>query len=192
MPTLPQAPQVPGGNLVLYAGGAACGLIVLLLLVVVFVFRGKKAPSGEAALMEKLAGYPPPPAGDARVSVQNEPARVRLVVIAPAGKRNLGEPEAVLDQILRGLGKAARADKARIRVWPPQLSHKGFPNTFFRVTHRPEPEGRPSRWVLMAGTARVGGQPVLLGLALLTEEPTRLGLMEVEESEWGDFLQVER
>src|SRR5205823_1043563 len=116
----------------------------------------------ESGLAEDLASYPPPPkAGDYRVTVMTQPGRLRLVVLAPVGKKALGPPETVLEEVVRHLGEAAVDDKPRIRTWPAQLSKQGFAPTFFRVTKRPDADGKPSRWVLLAGPARAGATPAL-------------------------------
>jgi hypothetical protein len=130
----------------------------------------------------------------------NQPARLRLVVVAPVGRKVLSadQVEGVLEQVLRELGAAAAGDKPRVRVWPPQLSSAGFAPTFFRLTHRPDPAGKPSRWVLLAGPARAGGQPILwLGplrqaLAPLTDwmPPEVRGLFPVEVCRPGDRCTV--
>ena len=137
--------------------------------------------------------YPPAPSGKRhyQLSVDGVPVRLRLVAVAPVGKRPVGKVDSVLEQVLRGLGEVSIDDKPRIRVWPPQLSSKGFAPTFFRLTHRPEPEGKPSRWILLAGPARAGSMPVLLGLACQADKPSTLGLVTVDELQWGEILEVQ-
>ncbi len=190
---LPTIPGLSERDTLLALGGAVVAGLVLLLLVVMFLSRRKGRSDPEGGLAEDLATYPPAPGelGDYRVSVLTQPGRLRLVVLAPVGKKPLGEPEAVLGQVLRGLGDVAEADKPRIRIWPPQLSSQGFAPTFFRLTKRPGAEGQPSRWVLLAGPARAGDVPVLLGLAVLLDAPSKLGRMTLGELEWAEALDVE-
>ena len=136
------APGIPliGNNIVFYSviGGA----LLLLLLLILWVRRGRRPPvDPEAALIENLGDYPPAGPGPQRLFLHGHPMRVRLVVLAPMGKRPLpanGAVEPLLDQVLRGLGDIARQDRPRLRVWPPQLSSQGFAPTFFRLTRRPE------------------------------------------------------
>jgi hypothetical protein len=179
---------LPGGNLVLYGGAA----LLLLLIVVVVLLGRKKKIDPEAGLVEDLSTYPPAPRGPRHyeLRVMNQAVRLRLVVVAPVGKKPVGKVDSVLEQVFRGLGEVSIDDKPRIRVWPPQLSITGFAPTFFRLTHRPEPEGKPSRWVLLAGPARAGSTPVLLGLVCQADEPSRLGLVTVGELQWGEMLEV--
>ncbi len=183
---------LPGGNDLLLYGGAVGGVLIFVMLVVVVLRKGKKKPDPEAGLVEDLSTYPPAPRGPRHyeLRVLNQPVRLRLVVVAPVGKKQVGKVDSVLEQVFRGLGEVSIDDKPRIRVWPPQLSLKGFAPTFFRLTHRPEPEGKPSRWVLLAGPARAGGTPVLLGLACQTDSPCQLGLVTLDELQWGEVLRV--
>jgi hypothetical protein len=172
-------------------GGIAAGL--LLLLVVLFLFRGKKKVDPEENLGEDLAAIGPAPKGTRhyQLFVMNQPVRLRLVVIAPMGKKVVGKIDTALEQVFRGLGEVAIDDKPRVRLWPPQLSAAGFAPSFFRLTKRPEPDGKASKWVLLAGPARAGSMPVLLGLAVQADELTKIGLLTMTETKWGEVLRVE-
>jgi hypothetical protein len=156
---------------------------------------GRPVVDLEKGQREKLADYPPSPGdpGPRRLTVQGLPVRVRLVVVAPIGKASIvaEEVEALLEQIIRGLGDIAGKDKPRVRVWPAQLSNTGFAPVFHRLTEKPEPDGQPSRWVLVAGQARAGGKPVLLGLALWADEASTLGRLTLDQSRWGEVLRVQ-
>jgi hypothetical protein len=155
----------------------------------------ESSPERDRDLPEDLRDCPLPrgtPAGHT-LTVYHLPARLRLVIVAPAGKDadvDATHVEALLDLVLPGLGKVAARDRPRIRVWPPQLSHQGFAASFHRRTPRPEPEGEPSRWVLAAGRAHAGRQPVLLGLGLWTDEPNTLGRLTLEPHQWLDVLRL--
>jgi hypothetical protein len=190
VPALP----VPGdrSTLLLY-GGSAAGGMVLLLFVIVWLRGGKKGTSPEAGLAEDLGKLPPPPRGQRHYQLfaLGHPVRLRYVVVAPVGKKPLGKVDSVLEQVFRGLGEVCIDDHARVRGWPAQLSTAGFAPTFFRLTHRPDPEGKPSRWVLLAGPARAGGTPVLLGLAVLADTASTAGLVTLSEGQWSEVLRVE-
>jgi hypothetical protein len=188
----------PGSGPTLAAIGAvlAAGLVLVVLS---RMFRRKVAhPDLQSGLRENLGEYPPPPAagGPRRLSVEGIAARVRLVVLAPAG--NQADPieasaaEAILDQVLHGLGAVARVDKPRVRVWPPQLSAAGFAPTFHRVVSKPDADGKPSRWVLLAGPAKAGQRAVLLGLALWADEENSVGRLNLEPAQWRDYLKADR
>jgi hypothetical protein len=189
---VPNLPFPGGGNkMVLYGGAAAGGL--LLLFILVFLSRGKKKVDPETGLGEDLAAIPAPAKGPRhyQLMVMNQPVRLRLVVVAPMGKKTIGKVDSALEQIFRGLGEVAIDDKPRVRIWPAQLSAQGFAPTFFRLSKRPDPDGKPSRWILLAGPARAGSTPVLLGLAVQADSATKLGLMTMTETKWGEVLRVE-
>ncbi len=175
----------------LLGGGAVSSLF--LIVVIVWLSRGKKKTDPEAGLIENLAEYPPAPAGaPKRLLVQNQPGRLRLVVVAPVGRRTVevNEIEGMLDELVPGLGAIIRQDRPRIRVWPPQLSQQGFGPTFGRLTHRPEPVGKPSPWVLAAGPAKAQGQPILVGLAIKIEQARPPELIQPGTKEWDRVLRI--
>jgi hypothetical protein len=180
---------------------AAIGLGVLVALAVLYriaTSRPKRHPDPERGLREDLASYPPPPAaaGSERLTVDGVPVRVRLVVVAPVGRLQEATSPAhvpgLLDDVLRGLGRFVTTDKPRVKVWPPQLSVAGFAPTFHRLVRSPDPSGRPSRWVKVAGPARAGQRPILLGMALWADEPVKLGEVQVEPTEWHRVLGIAR
>jgi hypothetical protein len=183
-------------NLLLY-GGIAAGVLLLLVILLVLMRRGKKRVNPESGLDEDLSEYPPAQGkpGSRRLTVHGRPMRLRLVVVAPVGKRTVAEGgavEALLDEVLRGLGQIAQNDKPRIRVWPPQLSQQGFAPTFFRRTHCPDRAGKPSHWLMAAGPARAGGRPVLLGLAMWGDDKAPMEQMILTETEWDEALQLKK
>ena len=188
---LPGAPLI-GNNLVFY--GVLGAALLAILLLVLWVRRGRPAPvDPEAGLLENLSDYPPPGPGPQRLLLHGRPYRLRLVVLAPSGKRALpanGAVEPLLEEIVRGLGDIARQDHPRIRIWPAQRSQQGFPPIFFRLSHRPEPAGKPSRWVLAAGPARAGGQQFLLGLALCADEPSHIGNVPLQTNQWAEVFRI--
>lgn len=181
-------------TLLLY-GGIAAGVLLLLVVLLMLMRRGKKRVDPERGLEEDLSAYPPAPGkpGPRRLTVHGRPVRLRLVVVAPVGKRTIAEGGAVevlLDEVLRGLGQVAQQDKPRMRVWPPQLSQQGFAPTFFRQTKCPDGAGKPSHWVLAAGPARAGGRPVLLGLAMWGDDKAPMEQKILSETEWDEALQM--
>jgi hypothetical protein len=122
------------------------------------------------------------------------PVRVRLVVVAPQGREatiDAARIEGLLEEVVHGLGGVVRHDQPRVLVWPPQLSSQGFAPTFHRQVEKPEPEGRPSPWLLVAGPARAGARPILLGLGLLADRPTSLGRLTLNPDRWTDVLRVQ-
>jgi hypothetical protein len=126
--------------------------------------------------------------------IEGVPARIRLVVVPPVGKGSAikeDDIEELLNQLRWGLGTIARQDQAVFRVWPPQLSVQAFPTVFKRLVHVPDPEGEPSRWVLLAGPTPPRPRPLLLGMALWTDEPTKIGRLTMEPAQWITTLQIQ-
>jgi hypothetical protein len=180
-------------NLVFYT--VVGGILLLLLLPMILWMRRSRRPAidPEAALIENLSEYAPAGPGPKRLLLYGQPLRLRLVVLAPMGKRALpadGALEPLLDRLLPGFGEIIRQVRPRIRVWPPQLSQQGFAMTFFRLTHRPEQEGKPSPWILVAGPVRAGGQQFLLGLALHADGPTERGNLTLQANQWIEVFRV--
>ena len=174
-------------------------LIILALLRAVFraVFATKKTLQEDwgKKLREDLSDYPPPagPPGKQRLTVYHVPVRVRLVVLAPAGKEleiESSQAEDFLNRVIPGLGGVAAHDRPRIRVWRPQLSQQGFATAFFRHTITGTKEGQPSPWILVAGRSQFTQPTVLLGLALWAEEPNNLGRLSLEPHQWLDVLRI--
>lgn len=188
----PKLPDLGGNNLLLY-GGLGAAAVLLLLIVLFRVLGRKKQHDPEDNLGEDLAAIPPVGKGHRHYEllILNTPARLRLVVVAPVGKRTVGKVDSALEQVFRGLGEVAIDDKPRVRIWPAQLSTAGFAPTFFRRTRRPDADGKPSRWVLLAGPARAGSTPVLLAIAAQTDTPTTLGLITMTETKWAEVLRVQ-
>jgi hypothetical protein len=161
------------------------------------LFGGGKAPPEDWAkkLREDLSSYPVPPAlaGKQRLTVYHVPVRIRLVVLAPAGKETIieaSQAEALLNRVIPGLGNLANHDRPRVRVWPPQMSQQGFSTAFFRHTLTPQREGQPSPWVLVAGRSQFNQPTLLLGLALWADEPNNLGRVSLEPHQWLDVLRI--
>jgi hypothetical protein len=182
-------------HLALLFVGAMVGGLLLLWFVRRMMRAPRRYPDAESILREDLAGFPPAPGtpGPRRLLVSEVPVRLRLVVVAPVGKRtdiNADEIEAILNQFLRGLGDLARHDKPRMRLWPPQLSNRGFAPTFHRLVSVPDAPGQPSHWVLLAGQVKAGNWPLLLGLACWADQPTTLGRLSLEPVQWASTVRI--
>ena len=191
----------------LESGGwwAVLGFAALVVLLLFWAFCSKalglfggraSAPKQGAQLEEHLGDYPPlkSSAGDRRLLVENVPVRLRLLVVAPAGKADEVDEDnldKLLEKILPGLGLIFKADKPRVRVWPVQLSYEGFTKHLHRNTIVPEGEGELSPWIIVAGRAKFGGkQQIMIGLALQAVKPTTVGRLTIEAHEWPTTLRV--
>jgi len=183
------------------------GVVALLVLLILFAIGskflglfggggGRRRKAEGSGLEEHLSQYPPlkPSTGDRRLLVENVPVRLRLLVVAPAGKADEIDEDNLdktLEKILPGLGQIYKADKPRVRVWPVQLSYEGFTKHMHRNTILPEPEGEPSPWVVVAGRAKFGGkQQMMLGMALQAVKPTTVGRLTIDAHEWSTTLRV--
>jgi hypothetical protein len=184
-------------SLYLYIGAGVGGLVVLFILYKVLFGKSNTIPDQRKSLRENLADFPPAPNKPGpRLTVNGIPVRVRLVVVCPTGAASdriatddLGE---LLDEVLQGFSGILDRDKPRVKVWPPQLSVTGFAPTFHQVVESPDPEGAKSPWILLAGPARAGGKPMLLGLAVYAETAVKLGRMTLQGKDWQETLRIER
>lgn len=175
--------------------GSAAAVVAVGAFLLFRLFSRRRPVDPDAGLSENLGEYPPPPpAGTHRLVFEGRKVRIRLVVLAPAGRVTqitADMAEGLLEAILPGLGCVAQLDKPRIKIWPPQLSTQGFAPTFHRHVHVPEPGGAPSRYVLTAGPAKAGAKAILLGLALESTEPTLRSHVVLDEKKWPDVLRVQ-
>jgi hypothetical protein len=131
--------------------------------------------------------------GPHQVTVKGLPARLRLVVVAPAGKdvtdldAHLVGP--LLEWVKPGLEEVMQADGPRVRVWAPQYSDEGFARLFFQRVPIPEPAGQRSHWVLVAGPLSLGRQHFHVGLGLYAEEANVLRTIPLKrEAQWAEVL----
>jgi hypothetical protein len=189
---------------ILNGGGwlAVLGVLALLILFILWklFFSGGRKPKAAAEWEKQEINLAkcPMPAGSPRgrrLTLYHVPARLRLVVVAPVGRElkvTARDVDQVLDKVVAGLGGVILADRPSVHVWPAQLSYQGFANTFHRCTPKPEGEGRPSRWVLVAGRAKVGKQAVLIGLGAWADEAGTLGRKTLEPPDWVDVVRLER
>ncbi len=190
---------VPTSTLIMMGVGAVVALILLLILIAVLrmLFRKKPEERSTDANMSpvNLASLPaPPPPGKREVLVDGMPARLRLVVVAPIGRQNIIPEDGVgilLDQYVRGLGAIMKQDDPEVHIWPAQLSNAGFAPTFFRLVSRPEPDGKASRWILLAGATPARPKAVLLGLAFHAEEANTIGNTSVQVEKWATVLRIQ-
>ncbi|MBI3408121.1 MAG: hypothetical protein HY040_07165 [Planctomycetes bacterium] len=146
-------------------------------------------------LEEILAQYPEakPSTGDQQLRVEGVPVRMRLVVVAPTSKDdeiNSDAIEKLLDRVLPGLGRICEADRPRVRVWPQQLSYEGFAKHLHRNTIIPEGERQLSRWIVVAGRAKLGSRQIMLGLAMQAIKPNSVGRKTIDAHQWDEMLRI--
>lgn len=161
------------------------------------LFGGTAKPEWNEELVEKLDSFPLPsePTTDRVLAVKNLRCRLRLVVMAAAGKEQdltPGMAEKILDYAVPGLGEIGMADDPKVRIWPKQFSYDGFATGFLHHVQSPEKPGEPSTWVLLAGIVPIGKQKVHLGLALQTNKPNTIGRVKLKTQQFADVLDVKK
>jgi len=190
--------ETVGGNSTLWiliGGVVVVGIAALFLRKL--LYRKEALPDLQKGQRENLKEYPPPPGVELerQLTVNGMPVRVRLVVVVPTG--NAADPitpdlvPSMLDGVMRGMSGILKSDKPRVKVWPTQLSVVGFAPTFHRLIDTGETKGKPSRWILVAGPAKTGQRPILLGLALWAEDANDTGEIVINDAkEWGELLEI--
>lgn len=178
-----------------YAAIGVGALVVLVILVKILGGR-KSIPDMQKSQREDLGEFPAPTAAGARtLNLNGLKVRMRLIVVAPSGRqKETISPEDVpnlLGDLIRGLQTVIKSDKPRIRVWPVQLSVDGFAPTFHRLVESPDADNKKSKWVRIAGPVKIGGKPYLLGMALWSDEPTKIGKIIMQQTSWGSDLKIE-
>lgn len=134
--------------------------------------------------------------GPVQALVRDRAVRLRLVIMAPAVSY-LGDllpemAEGLLDYLKPGLGDVVESDTPRIVVWPRQPSESTFERWFFKMVLVPEERGRRSRWILLAGTIRLGRQKVHLGLAVHADVASNLREIRVDKENWEPVLGLQQ
>lgn len=136
-----------------------------------------------------------PPSGPPVLEFYHLPVRLAAVLLAPVGRaRELPPPQQIpelLDAVIPGLGKVFIKHRPIVRLWPAQLSPRGFSHAF--ITHAPLPgdAGKGTPWCSVAGVFKHEGQTMVIGMVMRTESPTSLGQTIVEnETKWLDALRI--
>jgi hypothetical protein len=126
--------------------------------------------------------------GPSEATVHGVPARLRLVVLAPAraggAKVTTDMAAGVLDAVLPGLAGVAAYDAPRVEVWDDARPRDHFRQAFLQRVEVPEPPGAPSRWVLLDGEAPA----VHVGLALYADAATTRREVAVAAGHWSEVL----
>jgi hypothetical protein len=144
--------------------------------------------------LEEVSGAFTEP-GANQITVREFPGRVRLVVMAPASSY-VGEllpemAESLLDWIKPGLGEVYETDSPRSLVWPRMSSENRFLELFSRAVRIPEPPGRRTPWVVLAGTTQLGRQRIYLGVGVHLDKAGYLREIRVEKGKWSEVLGIQ-
>ncbi|MBI3463645.1 MAG: hypothetical protein HY000_11395 [Planctomycetes bacterium] len=192
--------RTPGLRQALWLVAAAAGLLAVLLAalrLIRFFKRPQQVSLLESSLVFDVTGirWPDDQSLAARLSVYHMPAHIGLVVIAPLGRDahspTLAEVSSLLDQIVPGLAEVVAHDQPTVRVWPRQLSARGFSHSLARHVQLPGEHGRGSPWCLVTGRASLEDKPFGIGMALSTSTPNSLTLIVLEsDHQWLDVLRI--
>ncbi len=147
----------------------------------------QNAPGGET--LAKIIAGPP------TLEFFNLPVRLFAVIVAPVGRLREApsdeELSEMLDCIVPGLDQIAAAHRPAIRVWPRQVSVRGFAHAVFTNVKLPDERDKKNPWSIAAGLFKVDDQPMMAGLVLQAERPNRHGqyIMQREE-DWLGILRI--
>ena len=144
-----------------------------------------------------LAALPLPVAGTTPFPLRlyHLPARLALVVVAPLGREGgVVDVDAIprlLDEAVPGLGKVYGLCEPKTWVWPVQLSAKGFRHQIAGGLHVAGQPLAGSPWTVIVGRASDGERQYMIGLALRTNGPNKLDVVEVESPQkWLDVVRL--
>ena len=178
--------------------GAAVAVLLLLLIVwKILTRRRRPAPvqSPDLTIDLRSLGTAGPPPGEPVLEFYNLPVRLAAIVLAPAGRAHELPPQAELnravDMIVPGLGKVVAVHRPLARLWPAQVSVRGFAHSFFSHAQLPGDGGKGTPWSSMAGVFATKKERIMVGLVLRTEHENSFGQVIVDsEGKWLDCLRV--
>jgi hypothetical protein len=154
--------------------------------------RRPTPPSPSPRIDLSLVGGGVTARGPRQATVGGVPARLRLVVLVPAdpaaGRLTADAAPGLLEAVRPGLAEVLGYDFPRVEVWPDIRPHETFRRAFEADVGVPDPSGRPSRWVVLLGTATAGGGPAHVGLALYTDRPTADRVVELPAGGWAGVV----
>jgi hypothetical protein len=145
--------------------------------------------------LDELGAAGPPHSGPAVVA-HGVRMRLALLVVAPVGRGTpapdllrLGE---VMENLAPGMAAVVATHRPVVRVWPPQLSVRGFAAALFANVRLPGERGKGTPWTTLAGRFTAGERKFLVGLVLRAAGPNSLGERTVEQDhDWLDILRVD-
>ena len=178
-------------------GLALATLVILIIILKAWSSRqsGQKLVQPDLTIDLAELGIAAPPAGIKRLEVYGTPVRLRVVVIAPAGRHQANlHPEDVpilLNQFMPGLLDIFQSHEPLCRCWPAQLSSKGFSQSFMNHVSLPGNRGKGTPWTSIVGKFNVSEQVFLIGFACCSENSNSLSQFVVEhEGQWFDTLRI--
>lgn len=142
-----------------------------------------------------LGAHGPPKEGPV-LEMYGIPVRLAAVVLAPVGRGNELDVEALPDtveQLIFGLHKVMGYHQPVFRHWAEQVSVHGFENAFLHQVKLPGNRGKGTVWSAFAGRFTVGEQQLLAGLVVCADVPNSYGATIVEhDGQWVNCLRVRK
>lgn len=178
---------------------AAAGAVVALLIVISAIaqLRRKRPAHAGPALAINLAAHDlgPPPLNGPQLECHNVSVRLAVLVLAPVGRLSEIPPGpalgALCQALLPGLPEVISAHQTAIRIWPAQLSPRGFAHAFLANIGLPPDRAKGSPWTAVAGKFDTGSRHFMAGMALRSEFANSLTCFTMEQpSDWFDTLRV--
>jgi len=158
--------------------------------------RGRRiSPQLDLSIDLTELGVAAPPTGTSRLEVYGTPIRLRVVVIAPAGRHQASlhhdDIPILLNQFMPGLLEIFQSHQPLCQCWPAQLSSQGFMQSFLNHVSLPGNRGKGTPWTSIVGKFHVSEQVFLIGIACCSETSNSLSQFIVEhEGQWFDTLRI--
>lgn len=186
-----------GGDLLIYAVGAAIAVMILIVVWKILAGRRREQPPPAPDLAVDLSslGTEGPAATGPILEHYNVPVRLAAIVLAPTGRvlelPSIEQLPELIDHIVPGLGQVAAAHRPLIRRWPSQLSAEGFAHTFFAQVRLPGDGGKGTPWCSVAGRFKIQRRSLMAGLVMRAESENNFSQSTIhEEHEWLGILRV--
>lgn len=197
---MPVGPDSSVGVSLVFLVAAVAVPVFLLLVAVILVLllrrgvrRTEPPPVDLRVNLQELPAGGPPAVGP-RLEFYGRPVRLAVLVLAPAGRRaeNADPPPLaqLYEHLVPGLAEVVAAQRPLVRLWPGQLSTRGFTTSFFHHVPLPGDRGKGSPWCCAAGRFEAGPQQYLAGVVCVADQANSLSQVTVEHA--GDWLGVLR
>ncbi len=179
-------------------GALAVAVLVVAWVVWRVLRRRAEATPAEPDLtidLDSLGDQGPPP-GVPSLELYHIPVRLAGVVIAPAGRagtlpQSPQEIDHALECLVPGLSRVAAKHRPRLIRWPAQISSRGFSLALFGNLEFPGDDGKGTPWAAIAGSFKVDGHPLMIGLVMRANQANQHGQITVEsEPQWLAVLAV--
>jgi len=185
-------------DVIVYIGVAVVALVLLWVVWKVLSRKGKSPLGRRSVDLEidyRSLGDKGPPPGPLRLEFLGIPVRLAAVVLAPSGRLGNLPPEQDMPElyasIIPGLEEVVKVHDPVVRLWPRQLSHRGFTQKFFANARLPGKYGAGTPWCSVAGEFRYRGVAMLAGLVLCAASANHYSQKRVDQPyDWHQCLRL--